>query len=83
MEEEIFEALYNIHTNPNNKDQCGQTHKSSYSEGAMEKLLTKDTFKYLVEGKSIYGKFSTYFNRGSIYQAITLSSKFYEKARSI
>jgi hypothetical protein len=83
IELEIFEALYGIYNNPENKDQFGQTRVSNYNKGTMEKVLTKYAFEYLLEGKSAYGKFSNYGDRFSIFQAITLSSKFYEKVRSI
>ena len=82
-EQEIFKVLYDTYSSPKNKDAFGQTHISNYSEVIMKKLLTEDAFNFLVKGESVYGKFSTYGNRISTYKAVSLSSKFYEKAISI
>ncbi len=82
LEEEIYKALYGIYTNPDNEDKYGQTHVSNYSIGVMRKSLTQQSFNYLLDGKSMWGKFCTYGNGYNVYPAINLSNNFYRRGRN-
>jgi hypothetical protein len=80
-EDEIFEAINKIYSDPNNKDQYGKVAISEYTEYKLKKMLSESAFDYLKSGKSAYGKFSTYGGRFGTYSALNPTSEFYQRKR--
>lgn len=80
-EDEIFEAINKIYSDPNNKDRYGQVAISEYTEYKLKKMLSDSAFDYLKSGKSAYGKFSTYGGRLGTYSALSPTSEFYQRKR--
>lgn len=81
IEDEIFEAINKIYSDPNNKDRYGQVSISEYTEYKLKKMLSDSAFDYLKSGKSAYGKFSTYGGRLGTYSALSPTSEFYQRKR--
>lgn len=81
IEDEIFEAINKIYSDPNNKDRYGQVSISEYTEYKLKKMLSDSAFDYLKSGKSAYGKFSTYGGRLGTYSALNPTSEFYQRKR--
>jgi len=80
-EDEIFAAILKIYSDPSNKDRYGQVGISNYTESKLKKELSENSFNYLTDGKSKYGKLSTYGGRFGTYKALNPTSEFYQKAK--
>lgn len=78
---EVFNAMFSIYSNEENKDRYGQVHISNYSEYKLKKLLSDDAILYIKANGSKYGSLQTYGGSLGTYKAINPTSAFYQEAR--
>jgi hypothetical protein len=82
LEAEIYSAMYEIYSNPNNKDKYGQVGISNYTAFALKKRMSEAAFDYLDKGYSIYGKIQTYAAVFGLYKALNPTREFYQQTKT-
>lgn len=81
-EAEIYSAMYEIYSNPDNKDKYGQVGISNYSAGNLKKRMSNGAFSYLEKGCSRYGILATYGSSLGTYKAVNPTSEFYQQTKT-
>lgn len=83
VEDEIFDAIYKIYSDPSNKDRYGQVHIRNYNASKLKSLLSEEAYKYLESGNSVYGKLGLYGGQLGTYYAVNPTTAFYDKKRGM
>jgi hypothetical protein len=83
IDNQVFKALYEIYSNPSNKDRYGQVPAFEFREGILKGLLDSDAIEFIRMNKSEYGSFYQYSGRAGSYYAFCVNSNFYDKLRII
>lgn len=81
MDKLIFDAMYSIYSNPNNKNSYGKVDLFSFSKPKLARLLPTEAITHIESGKCPYGRFQTYGGSLGRYSAINPTSQFYQEAR--
>lgn len=81
-EQEIYDAIFQIYSNPSNKDRYGQVGINNYTASNLKNRMSADAFDYLEKGHSKYGKLQTYGGSLGIYKAVNPTSAFYKQTKT-
>ena len=81
MDKLIFDAMYSIYSDTDNKDQYGQVAIYNYSKTRLERMLPPEAITHIESGNCPYGRFKTYGGSLGTYSSINPTSQFYQEAR--